>query len=68
MSDKPRMMAPMAMPRTPKRTMERLTLTATMTTNKKLDAAALTKSLTQRPNVENQSPLMQTHGGDSRIG
>ena len=41
MSDKPRMMAPMAMPRTPKRTMERLTLMATMTTNKKLDAAAL---------------------------
>jgi hypothetical protein len=41
MSDKPRMMAPMAMPRTPKRTMERLTLTATMTTNKTLDAAAL---------------------------
>jgi hypothetical protein len=29
MSDKPRMMAPMAMPRTPKRTMERLTLMAT---------------------------------------
>lgn len=41
MSDKPRMMAPMARPRTPKRTMERLTLTATVTTNKKLDAAAL---------------------------
>lgn len=41
MSDKPRMMAPMAMPRTPKRTMERLTLMATMTTNKKLDAVAL---------------------------
>ena len=41
MSDKPRMMAPMVMPRTPKRTMERLTLMATMTTDKKLDAAAL---------------------------
>ena len=30
----------MAMPRTPEKTMERLTLMATMTTNKKLDAAA----------------------------
>jgi DHA2 family multidrug resistance protein-like MFS transporter len=39
------------MPRTPKRTMERLTLMATMTTNKKLDAAALCRELIIAGNV-----------------